>query len=129
MFSVIAAWSFDAEDIFVVMAQEDSVVVVMFFVMAQRNGARDENFIVMAPPCVAVEEIFFVMAHKSDGNAPNRFAIDDIFLAMAQESRATGTASLIAKPAGRAERPHDLRHLKVLTSGTSRQGGRVRRCA
>jgi hypothetical protein len=108
----------------------------MFPVIAQKNGASDENFIVMAPSCIAVEEIFFVMAHKSDGNAPNRFAIDDIFLVMAQESPATVTASLIAEPAGcgrgkagRAERPHDLRHLKVLTSGTSRQGGRVRRCA
>lgn len=108
---------------------KDSVVVVLFFVMAQKNGAGDENFIVMAPSCIAVEDIFFVMAHKSDGNAPNRFAIDDIFLVMAQGSRATGTASLIAEPAGRAGRPHDLRHVKVLTSGTSRQDGRVRRCA
>ena len=97
--------------------------------MAQKNCARDENFIVMAPSCIAFEEIFFVMAHKSDGNAPNRFAIDDIFLVMAQESPATVTASLIAEPTGRAGRPHDLRHVKVLTSGTSRQGGRVRRCA
>lgn len=151
--------------------KKDSGVVAIFFVMAQKNGAKDEKFIVMALPCVAVEEIFFVMAHKSDGNAPNRFAVGEFFfiieqkcldgevvfvvippegiagtlkerasgqevLVMADGNPATADVIPVAEPAGGAggradcaERPHDLRHLKMLTSGTSRKGGQLRRCA
>lgn len=129
----------------------------ILFVMAQKSSAMDENFISLAHPCFDVAAICFVMAPRSYVDAPNRFAIEVLFfvispegiagaseerasgqdvLAMAHGNPATAEAISIPEPADRAGgkadregRLHDLRHLEVLTSGTSRKGGRLRRCA
>ncbi|CAN7204423.1 hypothetical protein LJR168_003008 [Pseudoxanthomonas sp. LjRoot168] len=130
MFPVIAPWSVDAEDIFIVMAQERTAASLRFSSSWHKRTSPSMKISSSWHLHASTsKEIFLVMALKNDGDAPDRFAIDDIFLVMAQESPATVTASLIAEPTGPAGRPHDLRHLKVLTSGTSRQGGRVRGCA
>lgn len=140
---VMAQKSSAIDENFTVMAHPCFDVEEIFFVMALQSDGNAPNrfaigaiFFVIKRKCLDGEVLFFVISPEGIAGASEERVSGQDVLVMTHGNLATAEAPPIPEPADRAGdnayregRLHDLRHLEVLTSGTSRKGGQLRRCA